>query len=312
MARNTITAEVVANSVSPSGRKITTFVLEYPRWIHAELMTHRVFSRNAASSRAIPVATSMALCRANPAFPSYWGRNKPGMQDDGVIPAWKRFIADIAWNRAFQAAYRSTWVLTKLGVHKQFANRLLEPWSHIRTVVTSTDWKNFYDLRLDAAAHADIRSLAVAMRQASDGVFAVRLDPGSWHLPFYFEGYWTPVSQLSGGEWIDAHGIGLLQAQKVSASCCAQVSYRKMDVSLAKANRIYDRLIEARPMHASPFEHQATPIDNPRVKSMKRLSEIGITGINKNGELTSGNFVGWRQWRQVIDQCNRGVLCNTK
>ena len=47
-------AEVLIDSVNPAGQRLTTFVLRFPRFVLSEFNTHRMFSRNASSSRAIP------------------------------------------------------------------------------------------------------------------------------------------------------------------------------------------------------------------------------------------------------------------
>lgn len=304
MSRNTISAQLLGKSKSTQGDyTIATFLLEYPRWIHAELLTHRVFSRNSASSRAIPVNNSLNLVQDHPAYPSHWGLNQRGMQDTGnSLHGWKRVLADAAWYSSMTHSTRSAWMLNKLGVHKQYVNRILEPFSHIRVVVTSTEWSNFLALRYHPDAHPDICFLARLISEALDSVLPQILAPGEWHLPFFGPGYWTPET---------SSGTSLDNARMISASCCAQVSYRKQDTSIDKACAIYDRLINAEPMHASPFEHQATPIRAPVVRSLKRLSEPGITGINRDKMLTSGNFTGWCQWRQILMN-ERNASCNTK
>jgi thymidylate synthase ThyX len=82
-----ISAKIIADSISESeyGDRITTFELEYPRFIHGELMTHRLFSRNAASSRAIPINKMMDQVLTAPAMPVEWGLNKSGMQAEEML-----------------------------------------------------------------------------------------------------------------------------------------------------------------------------------------------------------------------------------
>lgn len=75
-----ISAKVVTDSLSPSGVRLTTLELNYHRFIHSEMMTHRMFSRNASSSRAIPIEKMLQQVRDNPATPIHWGKNQPGMQ----------------------------------------------------------------------------------------------------------------------------------------------------------------------------------------------------------------------------------------
>src|SRR3954463_15005916 len=84
-----IEAKVILDSISPFGKRLTTFVLTYPRFVHAEFMTHRAFSRNAASSRAIPAWKIRRSVRMDPAMPVYWGMNQPGMQAETELAGWR-------------------------------------------------------------------------------------------------------------------------------------------------------------------------------------------------------------------------------
>ena len=100
----TIQAKIIEDSISSTGKRITTFQLLYPRFIHAELMTHRVFSRNASSSRAIPVTKMLAMVREDPAMPIHWGRNQPGMQAKEELLLGDRYLAEVLWREAAQKA----------------------------------------------------------------------------------------------------------------------------------------------------------------------------------------------------------------
>ena len=161
-----ISARVVADSISPSGKRITTFVLTYPRFIHAEFMTHRVFSRNAASSRAIPARKIRASVRREPALPVYWGANQAGMQAEAELKGLKLFFVKLLWLKAMYLMLLFNWLFEKLGLHKQIANRALEPWFNITVVCTSTEWSNFYHLRNHPKAQPEIKALAEAMLEA--------------------------------------------------------------------------------------------------------------------------------------------------
>lgn len=276
----TITAKVIADSVSPEGVRITTLELEYPRFIHSEFMTHRVFSRNAASSRAIPVAKVIEQVRANPAMPIHWGKNQPGMQANEQLTGEALDRAKELWMMAANCAADIAAEMNDNGLHKQVANRILEPFQHIRVVMTSTEWDNFFMLRAHKDAQPEIHELAIQMREALDASVPNKFDHYEWHLP-YVDTYRDSSGILhygAGGE------MSVEDALMVSSSCCAQVSYRKLDDSLDKARDIYKRLIEGEPMHASPFEHQARPILNWR-----------------DSHSTTGNFNGWVQHRKLIE-----------
>lgn len=273
----TITAKIVADSLSPDNIRITTMELEYPRFIHAEFMTHRVFSRNAASSRAIPVEKMIQMVRENPAMPIHWGRNQPGMQANEELVGSALQHAKDAWMFAATRAAQVAEDMVQIGLHKQIANRILEPFQHIKVVVTATEWDNFFKLRCHPAAQPEIQELATQMRKAMDTSIPFKLKHGEWHLP-----YVNMVRNLDGSMYY-GQGVSIEEALKVSASCCAQVSYRKLDDSLDKALAVYDRLVGSDPMHASPFEHQATPLSDFRY------------------DLT-GNFRGWVQYRKLLEK----------
>lgn len=283
--------KIIADSLSPEGIRITTFELEYPRFIHSELMTHRVFSRNAASSRAIPISKVIDQVFNNPAMPVHWGKNQTGMQAKEELQGADRDAAIATWNIAAQQACQVAAALSELGLHKQVANRILEPFVNIKVVVTSTEYENFFWLRYHPDAQPEIKKLATMMYEAREKSEPFDLVSGDWHVPYFKEGYWIP----------EMGGLGepLEDALAISASCCAQVSYRKLDDSLEKAKEIYKRLVEMKPVHASPFEHQAKPMSKAR-NILVPVWEIGVTHSDKNGWFWSGNLKGWVQNRQLI------------
>ena len=192
----TISATVVADSIGDHSPRLTTMLLRYPRCIHAEFMTHRVFSRNAASSRAIPVKKLIQDVTDDPFVPLFWGANKPGMQAGEECNApviWEnpqfsleteRMSREQAWLEARDDAVQYARMFADAGYHKQIVNRLLEPFSHITVVVTATQWSNFFALRLHADAEPHIRRLADRMWEAMAGSTPEVLMPGEWHLPF--------------------------------------------------------------------------------------------------------------------------------
>lgn len=292
--KNGIKARIVADSISESGVRIATYELEYPRFIHSELMTHRLFSRNAMSSRAVPVKKMIELVANSPAIPVYWGMNKPGMQADvehDDIEACEK-----AWKYAAKNSSEIASSMSEKGLHKQIVNRLLEPFQMMKTVVTATEFDNFFWLRRHEDAQPEIKELANCMYEAMWVSQPEKLKYGEWHTP-YVEHKRNEDGSLSyvtiDGEQCDAE-----TALKVSASCCAQVSYRVLDGSVEKAVSIYKRLVESKPVHASPFEHQATPMgcfgsfsDHP-----------AITHIDRSGNFWSGNLRGWIQHRQMIPE----------
>ena len=286
-----IKAKVIAHSKSSvNGKEIITMELEYPRFIHGEFMTHRMFSRNAASSRAIPVSKMIEQVRASPAMPCHWGKNQAGMQAKEELTGSALDSAKFYWKDAAIDAALSAEYLSDDGVHKQIANRILEPFQTMKTVVTATEWENFYWLRNHEDAQPEIKRLAEVMLEAVSKSRANPIDPHDWHVPYYKDGFW-----MQGMEDF------LEDALAISASCCAQVSYRLLDDSIEKARMVYKRLVESSPVHASPFEHQASPVDYTDCCDTTELSAIdGATHIDREGNVWSGNFQSWIQYRQLI------------
>lgn len=296
-----ITATIIADSYSSvNGKRITTFELQYPRFIHCELMTHRLFSRNAMSSRAVPIEKMIDQVRNNPATPIHWGKNQSGMQAKEELNGTALESAKFYWKDAAIDAALSAEYLSDDGVHKQIANRILEPFQLMKTVLTATEFDNFFWLRCHEDAQPEIKDLADKMLQAMEESSVVTLEPGDWHTPYFGEGY-----------WLQGCGIALEDALAISSSCCAQVSYRLLDDSLEKARKVYQRLVESTPVHASPFEHQATPmvftygaalLEAGRSANITEpLFEVGTTHEDLNGYFWSGNFKSWTQYRQLID-----------
>ena len=264
---NLITAKVIADTTYNEHR-VTTLELEYPRYIHSELMTHRVFSRNAASSRAIPISRMIELIKSNKQVPMWTGKQS-GMQGATVDDLTKKLATDV-WDNAMHNAIASATALDKLGIHKQNANRLLEPFQTMKTIITGTDWDNFFKLRIHPAAQPEIQMLAEAIKIAIDESEPIDCSniAGFWHLPYM---------KLS-----DVTRMGWDKAKKISASCCAQVSYRKLDTSDDKALGIFDKLISGDIIHGSAFEHICRPME-PEEKQV-------------------GNLTGFRQYRHDIEQ----------
>lgn len=218
-------------------------LLKYPRMIHAELMTHRVFSRNASSSRAIPVKKMIDAVRKDIAHPSEWGKNQPGMQAREVLEEDKADASRHVWQLAAYSALSCAETLADLGAHKQIVNRILEPFSHISVVVTATDWQNFFDLRCHKDADPTIRELAENMRkeyEQSDPVETM------FHVPL--------VPEFNKDKPLRPYMM-------MSAARAARVSYLNHDKTQPDKERdleLATRLRDGR--HMSPFEHQAIAV----------------------------------------------------
>ncbi len=293
----TVSAKVIKDSISPCGVRITTLELEYPRIIHSELMTHRVFSRNSASSRAIPVSKVIELVESNTAMPVHWGKNQAGMQAKEELDDLSKESVRQLWLEAAKQAVSIAKVMADIGGHKQVVNRILEPFQHMKVVVTSTEWANWDWLRDHPDADPTIHALAKEMKRVRNESTPEELFYGEWHLPYVTSERSKVYAERN---YFDEHGepITLEQARMISASCCAQTSYRKQDGSLEKAEDIFKKLVESEPCHASPVEHQATPAE--RSDTRLEMFEEGITHRCKDYWTWSGNFRGWIQFRQLI------------
>jgi hypothetical protein len=208
-----------------------------------------MFSRNAASSRAIPVEKMLAQIENDPFIPLIWGCNQAGMQafsqhDD---PA----TCEKAWLLARDKAVASARQLVDLGLHKQIVNRIVEPWMWTIVVVTSSNWSNFLALRDHPDAEPHIQILAREVRKALDRAKVQVLQPGQWHMPFVSHAEWKH------GPGQEAALAALENAKKLSVARCASTSYRTTDgfeMTLERAEALYEKLIST-PIHASPFEH---------------------------------------------------------
>lgn len=279
-----ITVEVVKDSTAPCGVRLTTLCLTYPRFAHAELMTHRVFSRNASSSRAIPVAKQIQMVRDNPAIPIAFTRNKAGMQGGAALTGDEHEAAVRAWLVGRDDACRTAEALAALEVHKQYANRVIEPWAHISVVVTSTQWENFWALRWHKDALPEMQEIARQHWVAMVDSRPEKLDAGDWHLPYIDDedvdlAYDKAHAEKSTDPAVRAREILIQQ----SAARCARVSYLTHEGSrpeITKDLELYARLVGSAPMHASPAEHQAMAVGDPGVQS--------------------GNFRGWIQHRKTL------------
>ena len=283
-----ITAKIIADSISTKGVRITTMELNYPRFIHSEFMTHRQFSRNASSSRAIPVEKMLRQVQETPALPIHWGRNQPGMQAREEIDDYSKKYAVIEWKSAANKVVRSVKWLSLMGIHKQVANRLLEPFQHIKVIVTATEWDNFFKLRLHKDAQPEIAQLALRMKEAMEESTPKLLKHGEWHLPY------VDFPGPRGKE------LSLEKAIKCSVARCARVSYLNHDnsnPSIEKDIDLYNKLLEAE--HMSPFEHQATPMDFAK-DTYELAWEKGVTHKDRKDNFWSGNFRGFLQYRQLL------------
>lgn len=262
--------KVLLDSINTSGDRLTTFQITYPRFVHCELMTHRVFSRNSSSSRAIPIEKMIEQVENDPVIPVYWGKNQKGMQaKEELEPEIKRVAID-SWLRQRDLMVGAAKGLMTLDVHKQIVNRILEPWMWITVICSATTYSNLFKLRCHPDAQPEIQKLAYMMRDEYEKSKPSILNYGKWHLPLLY---------MDEADTFNVCAYNTSDRVKISVGRCARVSYLthhgmrdpQADIDL------HDRLLSSG--HWSPFEHVAYAAP---------------------GE-TSGNFHGWVQYRKQFE-----------
>lgn len=276
-------AEIVADSVSEAGDRLTTMEVEFPRMVLAEFNTHRVFSRNSASSRAIPVEKQLQRILNDPFIPSYWGANQKGMQAEAQLEGRAAQQAADEWLAARDSAIEHVKALLAIDLHKQLANRLLEPYMWHTVIVTATEWSNFFALRDNAMAQPEIHEIAGMMHELYASSTPTLVKERAWHLPLIQPEEYDGTFEFSE------------EARRISAARCARVSYLTHDGKrdLAADLKLYERLVGGG--HMSPLEHVATPHFN----LYGGAGVISETGYVEKGDWV-GNFHGWKQLRKFI------------
>lgn len=292
---------IIADSTSPEGIRLITWQLRYWRPIHSELMTHRVFSRNAGSSRARPSQAIIDQVMRDPWGPLHWGANQAGMQANEELSDVKKDLAERRWKTAATEAAFQAQDMNRIGAHKQIVNRLLEPFTYIDVVLSGTDFANWYALRDHKDAQPEIRELASLMKEVQAHSEPTLLQPGEWHLPYITEEDWAEARTYIYGLHEHSHSIPKERIvellKKASAARCARVSYKLHDGSktdFAKDLDLFERLLVSQPLHASPAEHIASP-------------DVLVDNAWQQPKL-HGNLHGWVQYRRTLP----GGICDTK
>jgi thymidylate synthase ThyX len=274
-------AKVILDSLAPSGFRLTTFVLTYPRIIHSEFMTHRMFSRNAASSRAIPVARMLRDVEDHPFIPIWWGKAQPGMQAHEEVENDIKHYCRIEWEKAAENAVFSAKRMLDMGLHKQIPNRLLEPFSWITVIMTSnpSGLENFAALRNHQDAEPHFQKIAGMVCDAYANSKPLEYSNGEWHVPFVDQ---DDVNESVSRAYQPINGVSLLR--KISVARCARVSYLNHEgkKSVDDDLKLFERLRMSG--HWSAFEHVARAESTP---------------------VSSGNFAGWTQYRKMFEEERR-------
>lgn len=261
------TVKVIADSINEEGKRLTTLQCTFWRAILPELSRHRVFSLSVRSSRAVPTQKLIDEVKEHPWGPREWGENQSGMTASKEINSRYKNITKYLWYSCAELTSSTAKQLNNMKVHKQVVNRLLEPFLCTHVLVSSTEWDNFFKLRISDAAQPEMRDLAVAMKEAMMASFPVTLKEGQWHLPYITEP--------------EVKALPVEQLKLISAARCARISYKTFDgtIDLNKDLELAHKLITMG--HWSPLEHQATP--------------------KTSSSVYTSNFKGWDQQRQFLE-----------
>lgn len=272
-------ARVLADSINTSGNRLTTMEWTYPRFVHAEILTHRMLSRNSASSRAIPASKLRLVVTETPVVPLEWLKEQKGMQGGPALEGNDALAADAIWLAARDFMVKCSEDLSALNVHKSLANRLIEPFMWITVLISATEWDNLWDLRCHPDAEQHFRKIAEMARKEYDASEPEELVDGEWHMPFIQTG--SHETAKKGNE----------KLKKIATGRTARVSYLTHEGSRDPAAdvELHDRLRDGSGGvgHFSPFEHVAQALSAPQ-----RVA----------------NFIGWKQYRYDVDEKNRPLM----
>lgn len=259
-------AKVIADSIGPSGVRLLSVLCSYPLMVHAEHLRHRCFSFSVASNRAIPTRLILRQVIDNPVVPVWFGKNQGGMSAREELTGWRLTLARWSWLAARWPAIAIVWLMLRIGLHKQIANRILSPWQWVTVLVTGTDWENFFALRCHPDAQPEMRRAAELMRDAIVESKPQSLGAGQWHLPF------VDITEMYAGD--DDQQLCLF-----SAARCARVSLVRQDERKSAKDEIAmaEKLMNSG--HYSPFEHAAQALVAP---------------------WREANLRGWRSFRSKI------------
>lgn len=304
-----IDAKIVADSMDNRGNRLTTFVLRFPRIVLAEFNTHRMLSKNSASSRAIPFEKMLKMVEENPFIPIKWMKEHKGMQGTEYFTDLeveeKLLLSN--WLLARDNAVKMATNLSNQGLTKQVVNRLLEPFMWHTVIVTGSDWQNFFALRAHPAAEIHIAALAEMMLNAYNESTPKLLKYGEWHIPFgdnidfdrlqpiiAKDANMSPVFITPNTPKTNFYKV------KIATARCARVSYLNFEGKddYEADLKLFEMLSGSG--HWSPFEHCAKIMTDDEYFNDDR----GIGMSDKNAGWC-GNFRGFKQLRKTFDGENK-------
>lgn len=322
-----ISSTIVADSISKQGHRLTTFVLMFPRIVLAEFNTHRMLSKNSASSRAIPFAKMLEKVRTTPFIPIKWMKEHKGMQGTEYFTDPKDIdVLKSLWLSAANSAIQMSERLSKNEVTKQLCNRLLEPFMYHTVIVTGSEFENFFALRAHPQAEIHIADLAEKMLVAYNESTPKSLKEGQWHIPFGEDvstaltedlvfkyakkevcdiGWHSPFdpSDPKSIKWdklIDSYKV------KIATARCARVSYLNFEGKddYQADLKLHDTLLDSG--HMSPFEHCARAMsDYEHYNWSINTPDAEEMGMGPRQLGWCGNFRGFVQYRKTLSGENK-------
>ena len=308
--REYINAKIVQHTRS-GGTELITLEVECPKFILPQLNTHRTFSRSYQSSRAMPVLKQMEQIKHKPFMPIRYGTAQQGMVAGEPLTGFKLKLAKGVIYSLSRVALLSVKILQKLGLSKEVANRYLEPWMNTKGIITATReaWEAFFKLRCNYDAQPEIQYLANSIKNQIDMSNPFELKPGEWHVPYHTH------ERTEGGmrytKWAYRPGGGSQDVREVvrsSTAGCAQVSYRTLDLSPAKTERVYkmlnlpeDGVWPEEPPHFSASEHCA-------MACIPSDADIDCVEWNYSGNFHTTDYI---QYRKMLEHGCDGYFLPT-
>jgi hypothetical protein len=334
-------AEILADSLAPSGARLTTMKITFPRFILAEMNTHRVFSRNSASSRAIPFKKMVKMVEENPFIPIAWQKDHKGMQGTEYIEEGfsGTTFCEKTWLYARDKSIQNAKALNENNVTKQLCNRFLEPFMWHTVIVSATEWENFFKLRCPQyEANEDMTGIKHVFRSRKDLLnifpeisiyneldwYKINKSQADIHIQAIAELMWDAYNestpkQLKAGEWhipfepdaYEAHfanRLGLAEFQeakiKIATARCARISYQTLGDD-PKIDYEADLKLHDRLLeegHMSPFEHCARIMnDQEYYQFRKGWLDNTSKEIINSSAGWCNNFRGFIQYRYLTE-----------
>lgn len=330
-----ISAEIIADSLSPKGHRCTSFVLNFPRIVLAEYNTHKMLSRNSASSRAVPFNKMLEKVNSDPFIPIRWMKDHKGMQGNEYFHAFDEEGLRSNWLRARDTAVLQAQTLSEKGLTKQIVNRLLEPFMWHTIITTATEWENFFALRAHEAAEIHIQELAHEMLEIYNNSKPKELKPGEWHIPFGDKFDQDRLHNMVCEDKPTVHNydqqINNLKI-KIAVARCARISYFNFEGKddYHADVELYNNLSNMG--HWSPFEHLSKVMSSQEHKlhshqyllhdvddRIRKDAAKGVTDIIPISDIVdyvnqgyhviehgwSGNFRGFIQLRKTFSNENK-------